>query len=134
LPGLHRINKDVLAFHFSKDGKLISQFGLDTRENNSYAKDYGAGQYFIEGANPQNLYWILLETNGMWEGDLLQYPRIGKINIEKSEISEFTTFGNGEFFLDDKFPYMENTDDDKIIFFGSNKMKRIIRFSRITFE
>ena len=59
------IYKDVLAFHFSKDGKLISQFGLDTRENNSFAKDYGAGQYFIEGANPQNLYWILLETNGM---------------------------------------------------------------------
>ena len=64
----------------------------------------------------------------------MQYPRIGKINIEKSEISEFTTFGNGEFFLDDKFPYMENTDDDKIIFFGSNKMKRIIWFLRITFE
>jgi hypothetical protein len=128
------IYSDVLAFHFDSQGHLVSQYGLDTRENSSYAKDYGTGQYFVEGLSHNFIYWLILETSSMWEGDLLQYPRIGKINLASGEISEFKIYGSENFFIDDRFPKIFSPDPDKVIYVCADKYKKNVGFLRLVFD
>ncbi|MBP6870467.1 MAG: hypothetical protein KBC43_00540 [Bacteroidales bacterium] len=125
---------DVLAFYFNPQGQLVSQYGLDTRENNSCAKEYGTGQFFIEGLGHQYLYWVILETSSMWEGDLLQYPTIGKIDMTTGEISAFRIYGSESFFVDDQFPELYSPDPGKVIYLCADKFKRNVGFLRLIFD
>ncbi|MDX9905426.1 MAG: hypothetical protein RBS55_02440 [Bacteroidales bacterium] len=125
---------DVLAFYFNPQGQLVSQYGMDTRENNSCAKEYGTGQFFMEGMGHQYLYWVILETSSMWEGDLLQYPTIGKIDMTTGEISAFRIYGSESFFVDDQFPELYSPDPGKVIYLCADKFKRNVGFLRLIFD
>lgn len=126
---------DILAFHFDSKGILKAQYGLDVKENNEYAKDNGTPQSMITGMNPNNTYWIVQEIKAKSDffKKILTYPRVGKIDMSAGTLSDFTSFGDKEYFLDPKFPYLE-AEPGMLVFFGSNKSGKIIWFAKIKLE
>jgi len=126
---------DVLAFHFDSKGILKSQYGIDTKESNVYAKASGTPQFFIEKGD--NLYWFLQEINGVYasKGKVLSYPRVGKIGLAAGTVTDFKDYGGGgDYYLDPKFPYLKTTDVNKIVFFGSDKKGKEIWFLRLKLD
>jgi hypothetical protein len=140
--------EDVLGFHFDTNGKLKAQYGLDTKEK-GVAVDYnylqGVGYYtvtkitsvyaspqtIIEGSD-KNLYWILQEIKGQANDKLLTYPRIGKINMNNSTMTDLQTFGKGEgFYLDPKYPFLETDKSETLVFFGADKAGKELWFARV---
>lgn len=138
---------DVICMHFDGKGALKAQYGLDTRENNSIAKAFGAPQYCVEGAKTKSAYWVVTEIDGMREEigmnvdanrKLLLYARIGKINAADGTISDFKDLGKvgkkNVYFLDNRFPYLPVDEGNKLVFFGSDKGGRNIWFSRVALD
>jgi len=132
---------DVLGFHFNNKGELKAQYGVDTYETNDIAKGNGAPQSLIEGASGKNLYWVLNEIDGFApSGRLLTYARIAKIDLSSAEggISDFITLGGVDkkisYFLDQKFPYLQTSKGNTIVFFGADKKGKNIWFCRVKID
>lgn len=128
---------DILGFHFDNKGELMSQYSVDTKESNKYAKSNGTEQFFIENAKADKVYWFQLEILGvsMSRGKMLAYPSIGNVNLADNNISNFTSYGGDEgYFLDNSFPYLETDTGNTIVFFGSNKKGKEIWFARIILD
>jgi hypothetical protein len=127
--------KDVLGFQFDSKGNLKAQYGIDTKESNKYAKAAGAPQSLIESADGKYMYWLLLEVRGvtLLKGKVLTYPRIGKIDIASGKVNDFLDVRgpDDDYYLDPQFPYIENEDQNQVVFFGSDKPGRTIWFVRI---
>lgn len=126
---------DIVAFHFDSKGVLKSQYGLDTKESNAYAKSSGTPQFFVERGD--NLYWFLQEINGVYasKGKVLSYPRVGKISLASGTVSDFKEYGgDGDYYLDPKFPYLQTNEADKLVFFGSDKKGKEIWFLRLKLD
>ena len=133
--------RDVIGFHFDSKGILKSQYGVDTKETNATALANGAPQYFIEGSNHQDIYWILTEIDGVKEGNglvrFLLYPRVAKINMASGTVGDFLTMGKVDkrtFYLDNKYPYLPVGEDNALVFFGSDKAGKIIWFGKLKLE
>lgn len=132
--------KDVLTFHFDKQGVLKSQYSLDVLESNKYAKEGPAEQALIPTLDGKSLYWILREVRGvaMWSGNKpLTYPRIGKIDLSSGAISDFTEYGKiGKevYYLDPNFPYLKKADENVLVFFGSDKNGGNLWFCRVNLQ
>jgi hypothetical protein len=138
--------KDIIGFHFSKTGVLLSQFGVDTKENNA---DYPTPQAIVESNDNKSAYWLIAEVKGMkGEGKgfqiagistmssylkkrLLTYPTMGKIDLNSSKVTEIKAYGEGKYFLDNNFQFIELTDENKLVFFGADKSGNTIWFCRI---
>lgn len=126
---------DIIAFHFDAKGVLKAQYGVDTRESNEYSKKYGTPQSMILGLNNNNMYWVVQEIKGFSDffNKILTYPRIAKVDLAAGTLGDFSVFGDGDYFLDPKFPYLE-TEPGNIVFFGANKPGKIIWFAKVKLE
>ena len=126
---------DIVAFHFDNKGILKAQYGIDTKENNEYARDNGTPQSMLLGKNPNNMYWVVQEIKGYsdWFKKVITYPRIAKVDMNAATLGDFTALGDKEFYLDPKFPYLES-EPGKLVFFGSDKPGKIIWFAKIDLE
>jgi hypothetical protein len=146
--GLITKYEDVLGFHFDSNGKLKAQYGLDTKEKGitvdyNYLNGigyttvtkittvYACPQTIIEGSDGDQ-YWILQEIKGQGRDKLLTYPRIGKINMGNSTLTDLKTFGKGEgFYLDPKYPFLETDKNETVVFFGADKAGKELWFARV---
>lgn len=128
--------KDVLAFQFDTKGALKTQYGVDTKESNKYAKAAGAPQFLVESNDKKSLFWVLQEITGFAEskGKVLSYPRIAKINIEQGTIGNFLDLGGEEYYLDPKYPCLQTSKGSTVVFFGANKKGKKIWFARVKLE
>lgn len=130
--------RDVLCFHFDSKGVLKAQYGVDTKESNATATANGCPQFFIEGASGKNMYWFLREIDGFaFNGRLLTYIRIGKIDMNSASISDLTMPGGDkkpEYFLDPNFPYLETDKGGVVVFFGADKKGKNIWFCRVKLD
>jgi hypothetical protein len=131
---------DVIGFHFDPSGVFKAQYSVDTKQNNRYSKAAGAPQAFIESPDGKSLFWLLMEIKGVtiWGGGKpLCYPRIARIDLANSKLSDFTDFGVGgderDYYLDPKFPFL-NIGSDKLVFFGSNASGKHIWFCRVKLQ
>jgi hypothetical protein len=126
---------DIIAFHFDAKGILKAQYGVDTKENNEYARDNGTPQNMLIGKNPNNMYWVVQEIKGYsdWFKKVITYPRIAKVDMNAATLGDFTALGGKEYYLDPKFPYLES-EPGKLVFFGSDKPGKVIWFSKIDLE
>jgi hypothetical protein len=126
---------DIIAFHFDAKGILKAQYGVDTKENNEYARDNGTPQNMLIGKNPNNMYWVVQEIKGYsdWFKKVITYPRIAKVDMPSATLGDFTALGDKEYYLDPKFPYLES-EPGKLVFFGSDKPGKIIWFAKIDLE
>jgi hypothetical protein len=126
---------DVLTFHFDAQGKLKAQYGIDTKESNQFSKANGTPQFYIENGN--NMYWFLQEIKGVYasKGKVLSYPRVGKIDMAGGIIGNLSDYGgDGDYYLDPKFPYLQTNETNKVIFFGSDKKGKEIWFLRLKLD
>jgi hypothetical protein len=126
---------DIVGFHFDDKGVLKSQYSLDTKESNKYAKANGAEQVFIEGADGKKMFWFKQEIVGvsMARGKMLAYPSGGHVTLADGNISNFTAFGGDEgYYLDPLYPFLETDKGNTIVFFGSDKNGKEIWFARVT--
>ncbi|MFH2142847.1 MAG: hypothetical protein ABIJ97_10510 [Bacteroidota bacterium] len=131
--------KDVLSFHFDKNGVLKSQYGIDLNETNDFSKVNGAPQIFFESPTGKNMYWLIQEIRGVttWTEKPLTYPRLGTIEVETGNISDFTQLGKVDknvYYLDPNYPYLETNKGNRIAFFGSDKSGKNIWFCRVSFD
>ncbi|MBS1506274.1 MAG: hypothetical protein JSS79_06495 [Bacteroidetes bacterium] len=144
--------EDILGFHFGPDGKLRAQYGVDTKEDGKIVtstmdthygistttyiittttRNFACPQQLIEGSDG-NMYWLLREIRDIREGKLLTYPRIGKINMKNSTLSDITTFGRGDgYYLNPTYPTLETDKGESIVFFGADKPGRELWFARV---
>lgn len=130
---------DVISFHFDNKGILKSQYGLDVKESNDLTKANPAMQQFIPSSNGKSMFWILLEVRGLatWTVKPLTYPRIGKIDVDSGNISDFQDYGKIEkesYYLDPNYPFLETDGGNKIVFFGSDKSGKNIWFCRVNLQ
>jgi len=128
---------DIVGFHFDSKGKLKSQYSIDTKESNKYAKAHGTEQLFIENANHDKMYWLQGEIVGvsMARGKMLSYPSIGNITLNDGNISNFTAYGGEEdYYLDPSYPFLETDKGSTIVFFGSDKKGKEIWFARVILD
>lgn len=117
---------DVLTFHFTDNGELIAQYGLDPEKSNEYSKLTGNTQFLIDGY--QDIYWILQEIIASG----YEYPRIITLNKKSADISDPMTLGGEQFFLELNFPYLDSEED--YVFFGSDKPGRVIWFCKVRMD
>lgn len=140
--------EDILGFHFDANGKLKAQYGLDTKEKGitvdyNYLNSigyttvtkittvYACPQTIIEGTDGDQ-YWILQEIKGQGNGKLLTYPRIGKINMKNSTLSDLVTFGKTEgYYLDPTYPFLQTDKNETVVFFGADKQGKELWFARV---
>ncbi len=128
---------DIVGFHFDNKGVLKSQYSVDTKESNKYAKAHGTEQYFIENAKGDKVYWFQNEIVGLAlaRNKMMVYPSIGNIELEGGNISHFTTYGGEEgYYLDPSYPFLETDKGNTIVFFGSDRKGKEIWFARIILD
>ena len=130
--------KDILGFQFDEKGNLKSQYGIDTKESNKYAKAAGAPQSLVLSADGKYLYWLVLEIRGvsMFRGKPLTYPRIGKVDLASGTVNDFLDVRgpDDDYYLDPKFPFIEMENKNEIVFFGSDKPGKNIWFVKVSVE
>ncbi len=144
--------EDVLGFHFSADGKLRAQYGLDTKEDGkivtqstdtyygistttrvttTITRNFACPQELIPGADGK-MYWLLREIKGSRDGKLLTYPRMGNIDLKNAAMSNLTTFGRGDgFYLNPTYPTLQTDKGESIVFFGADKAGKELWFARV---
>lgn len=128
---------DILGFHFDKKGVLKSQYSVDTKESNKFAKANGTEQFFIENAKGDKMYWFQQEIVGvsMARGKMLAYPSIGSVNMADGNISSFTAYGGDDgYYLDPLYSFLETDKGNTVVFFGSDKKGKEIWFARVKLD
>ena len=141
--------KDFLGFQFDQKGKLKAQFGVDARENSG---KYMAPQVLTESPSGKSLYWLFEEVKGV-KGEgigfqllgvpelslllkkrLLTYPRLGKIDLNASTISEIVLYGKEKYYLDNNFPIITIPSENKLVLFGANREGDVIWFVKLRID
>jgi len=141
--------KDIIGLHFGNTGNLLAQFGIDTKENNA---DFPTPQFVLENSDHNSAYWMICEVKGL-KGEglgfqlaglgqmssflkkrLLIYPTMGRIDLNNNNVSEVKVYGEGKYFLDDKYPFIQLPNENKLILFGADKSGNTIWFARIRMD
>lgn len=135
----YRKYKDPLMFQFSKDGRLKAQYGVRRDDNNKYAEASRCFQHLEESNDHKSLYWIIGEIDGMrTEKELgsskykvLMYPSVAKVDIANGKVGDFVPFGQGKYYLNNRFPYLPVDQKHSIVFFGESKNGRTLWFGKM---
>ncbi len=128
---------DVLVFHFSEQGKLKSQYGLDVLESNKYAKSVFSESLFVPSDDNKGMHWIIFEIAGVKTGGKerqLNYARIGRVDLAGATVGDFLALGQGKgdkYFLENSFPILPSKEGNKLTFFGSDKGGRTLWFCKV---
>jgi len=139
--------KDLIGLQFDKGGKFKFQYGIDTKEDGIAISQQSSGMTTIRTtqifSNPQNLfessdgnlYWLLQEIKGFGAfggNKLLTYPRMGKVDTNSGNVSDFKAFGKGDgYYLDPTYPYLQTDKDETLVFFGADKAGKELWFARV---
>ena len=144
--------KEAVSIHFDKDGGVKKIYAIKPYENNY--QNVPMTNTIINDKSGRYMYWMLEENAGIkssltaqgesiksssgsysyagsfvWKYKYLLYPRIIKIDLENATMEEFIP-GNKEYFLDNKYPFVQ-TPDDNFIFFGADKKGKNIWFNKL---
>ncbi|MBX7205299.1 MAG: hypothetical protein K1X81_07725 [Bacteroidia bacterium] len=127
--------KQLICFHFAKDGNLKAQYGyepesIDDKQNVIYP----IIQQFIPSADGKTAYWMVLENisvkgyesfmdayNGSVSYYPVYYPSIIKINIENATISNMEELGKRKYRLNRKLTYIYQKESKSIVFVGRDE-------------
>ena len=139
-----KVYQDVVSFYFGKDGKLIAQYGVRREENNKYAKAAPTQQMVIPGQ--KTIYWTIFEMDGIRterEGKFRsvkakQYPNVARVDPATGEISDFVSFGTVDgkpvYYLHNQCPILKMTDDNAIVYMGTNQSGKTLWFGKVVMD
>jgi hypothetical protein len=143
--------KEAVTIHFDKDGGVKKIYAIKPYENNY--QNVPMTNTIINDKSGKYMYWMLEENAGVkssltsqgtstkssggysysgsfvWKYKYLLYPRVIKIDLENATMEEFIP-GDKDYFLDNKFPFVQTLEGD-FIFFGADKKGKNIWFNKL---
>jgi len=148
--------KDLVLFHFDKNGRLKAQYGVRRDKMNREAKSVQTPQDLFVSADGQSLYWIYGEIKGyrggfsltnfvdanlgmVAKGKLLYYPAVAKIDLQKGTVGDFVMVGKGKdgkqhYFTHPNFSYVLSPDNASLTFVGEDKAGKKIWLGRMLLD
>lgn len=134
--------KDIMMFHFDGRGQLRAQYGVRRQENNKYSEQNPNTQKTYLGQDGRSVYWMIGEISGlraqsgMESGTLkvLYYPAVAKIDLAGAKLTDFTKFGQEQFFLNNSWPELPLGGRQHIVYFGENKSGKTMWFGQMPLE
>ena len=138
----NREYKDVMMFHFDPQGHLRAQYGVRRQENNKYSEQNPNNQRLYPVQDGRSLYWMIGEISGIREmggmesgtAKVLYYPAVAKIDLASAKLSNFTKFGNEQYFLNNSMPELLMGGKNNIVYFGENKSGKTMWFGQMPLE
>ena len=126
--------EDIICMHFDRNGQLKAQYGVERVNDDKKSEIFNIRQNFYLGSDKKTLYWELLEVKGAkgyagfmdaMNGNLtyypLYFPRIAKIDLSNTSISNFTVLGNQKFYLRKDFTGLFDERDNSITYVGHDE-------------
>lgn len=97
---------DFVCLHFDNTGNLKAQYAVEKMNDDSKSEMFQSKQNFFLSADGKSMYWELMEVKGTkgyasfldaYNGNTTfianYFPRIAKIDLEKTTLSAFTVLG-----------------------------------------
>ena len=135
---------DIVCLHLDAKGNLKAQYAVDKIWEGKKSSLWEMPQNFYFAADGKSVYWEIFEIKGdrdynAWTGwsDYVQsqmYPRITKINLETTTISDFKTFGNRKYFVYQSFPSKFLPEQNCILYFGKNEDESVLWVGKAAFD
>lgn len=129
--------QEVVAFNFSPQGKLISNYSTKLRDKNEHNKANPTEHALLNAPKGDGVYWTIFEVAGEKKlgstARMLYYPRITKISNDGKAPNDFIDIGDGKYYLDDAYP-VNPISGNRFIFIGSNRKGKQMWFAKVLFE
>jgi hypothetical protein len=104
---------DIVGFHFDANGELKAQFAVEKMNDDTKSEIWTSDQNFHISEDGKTAYWEILEVKGFkgydsfldaYLGDKTYtygyFPRVSKINLANSTLSDFEVMGSkGKFIM-----------------------------------
>jgi len=123
---------DLICFHFDTKGKLRAQYGLGRTSDDKKSEIFEVPQNFFQAENGI-LYWEVLDAKGVkgyasfadaYAGVATFYPqyfpRLVTINTKDAEMISLKQLGDGNYFLNKRFPGHYSKEDHSITYIGQD--------------
>lgn len=113
---------DIVCLHFDPKGNLKAQYAVEKINDDKKSEMFQSGQHFFVGEDAKTIYWEILEVKGAKGYDSFidayngnptsianYFPRIAKIDLQNTSLSDFNILGNkGKFLLYKYQSYLYN--------------------------
>ena len=125
---------NIYLFQFGPDGVLKAQYGYKKVESGKESESAATLNSEFENPDKQTFTWLIYEIEGSTDEKALIYPRAATIDLAKATVSDFQQYGNNkkeEFYTDNSKPIILIDNNQKAVFFGSDKKNKEIWFGRV---
>lgn len=139
--------EDLVCLHFDGSGNLKTQFGVAKLNDDKKSEIFEMKQEFHLGKDGKSLYWEIKEVKGLQGYDSFLdafygnktlfpvfYPRIAKLDLAGSSVSDFKILGNEKFFLRKDFTSLFNKEENSITYIGHDEDFKKLWLSKYVFE
>ncbi len=130
--------EDIVCFQFDKTGSLKAQYGVERTNTDKKSEIFPLKQNFYPAADG-GLYWEILEVKGdkgyesffdAYYGNPTFYakyfPRVGKINLSNTSVSECKVLGDQKYFLNKHFVGFYDSKEKVLNYIGhDSKFKKL---------
>ncbi len=138
--------QDIICMHFDKNGQLKAQYGVERINDDKKSEIFSIEQNFYLGSDGKTLYWELLEAKGQkgyagfmdaMNGNLTYYPhyfpRIAKINLSNTSVSDFAILGDKKYYLRKNFTGIFDEKENSITYVGHDEDYKKLWVSKYNF-
>ncbi len=131
---------DIVCLHLDSKGELKAQYAVDRMFETKKSAIFEMPQSFYFGADGKTVYWEILEAKGerdFWTGSIENveyYPRITKIDLEKTSIADFKVFGGKKYFVYQTFPGTFVPEQNCIVYFGKDDNESVLWVGKASFD
>jgi len=125
---------NIYLFQFGPDGILKAQYGYKKVESGKESESIATINSEFENPDNKTFTWLIYEIEGSSDTKALIYPRIATIDLAKAAVSDFQQYGYNkkeEFYVDNSRPILFIDNNQKAVFFGSDKKNKEIWFGRV---
>lgn len=136
--------KDIVCLHFGANGDFKAQYAVDRLNSDNKSEIFKLDQNFYFTPDGKSAVWEIRDVKGtsgyanFWDAysDVKtyyarEYPRIGKINLEGTSLSDFEVLGQKKYFINSSYLanqgstliYVGRDDDESKIWLGKVELK-----------
>ena len=140
--------EDLVCLYFDKAGQLKTQFGVGKVNNDKKSEIFDILQNFYPGKDGKSIYWEIREVKGVkghqsflsaYSGGspslyAVYFPRVARLDLSSSTISEVKTLGGEKFYLRRDFPSHFNKDENSITYIGHDEDFKKLWLAKYVFE
>lgn len=123
--------EDIVCFHFDKTGNLKAQYGIGKMNTDKKSEIFYMTQRFFPSSDGKSMFWELMEVkgtkgyesftdayNGVPTFYPLYFPRLVKIDLEKTSLGAVSVMGGEKYFLRRDFTSKFDKTENSITYIG----------------